>query len=494
MSSVHLVNFSVDIVDGEKDGNFSTWRVTSDVASTLQPHSMVHLFATLVILGTIILLAIIGNVLVMAAVVLERNLRTVANYLVVSLAVADMMVATLVMPLAAVNEVSQRWFLGREICDMWVSLDVICCTSSILHLVAISLDRYWAVTRVDYIHHRSGKRILMMVGASWTLSLMISIPPLFLQKDPSYDPNKTGSCIINQDPGYTIFSTVGAFYLPFIFMMIIYLRVFLAARRRIRKKQFRARAAAAAASATAAASVTKEPATTTCVDGGSTESHSPTEGTSMTTFMLTMNTIDNSPRHSLIDDGGGCMAAVTETDLTPNDDANRNETKCYPHSLTTAALSPPTTPPTLPSRQGHLIQSPLTPRANFRSSFLDLTKHYLDRKREASPKSKEKRAKERMEQKRERKAARTLAVITGSFICCWLPFFILALVGPFCKERCHYPPLLMSIINWLGYFNSLLNPIIYTVFNPDFRSAFHKILFGKYRRRARYQPAISLTH
>jgi len=82
---------------------------------------------------------------------------------------------------------------------------------------------------------------------------------------------------------------------------------------------------------------------------------------------------------------------------------------------------------------------------------------------------------------RERKAARTLAVITGSFIVCWLPFFIVALVRPFCTERCYFSPLLVSIINWLGYFNSLLNPVIYTVFNPDFRSAFRKILFAKYR-------------
>ena len=93
------------------------------------------------------------------------------------------------------------------------------------------------------------------------------------------------------------------------------------------------------------------------------------------------------------------------------------------------------------------------------------------------------KAKEKREQKRERKAARTLAIITGSFITCWLPFFILALVRPFCGERCRYPPLLTSVIGWLGFFNSLLNPIIYTVFNPDFRQAFHKILFGKYRRR-----------
>ena len=101
----------------------------------------------------------------------------------ITLAVADSMVATLDRPLAAVNEVSQRWFMGKIACDIWVSFDVLCCTCSILHLVAISLDRYWAVTRVDYIHNRSGKRILAMVGISWALSAMISIPPLFIQKD-----------------------------------------------------------------------------------------------------------------------------------------------------------------------------------------------------------------------------------------------------------------------------------------------------------------------
>ena len=93
----------------------------------------------------------------------------------------------------------------------------------------------------------------------------------------------------------------------------------------------------------------------------------------------------------------------------------------------------------------------------------------------------ERRATKKREQTRERKAARTLGVITGTFVVCWLPFFILALVRPFCADRCHYPDLLVSVIGWLGYVNSLLNPVIYTVFNPDFRLAFRKILFGRYR-------------
>lgn len=84
---------------------------------------------------------ILGNVFVIAAILLERNLQSVSNHLILSLAVADLLVACLVMPLGAVYEVSREWSLGPELCDMWTSSDVLCCTASILHLVAIALDR-----------------------------------------------------------------------------------------------------------------------------------------------------------------------------------------------------------------------------------------------------------------------------------------------------------------------------------------------------------------
>ena len=38
-------------------------------------------------------------------------------------------------------QVSGEWTLGAEVCDMWTSTDVLCCTASILHLVAIAIDR-----------------------------------------------------------------------------------------------------------------------------------------------------------------------------------------------------------------------------------------------------------------------------------------------------------------------------------------------------------------
>lgn len=89
--------------------------------------------------------------------------------------------------------------------------------------------------------------------------------------------------------------------------------------------------------------------------------------------------------------------------------------------------------------------------------------------------------KETLEAKRERKAAKTLAIITGAFVICWLPFFFMALLLPLCGEQCEINDTIESLFLWLGYFNSTLNPVIYTIFSPEFRQAFKRILFGTHR-------------
>ncbi|KAJ9588211.1 hypothetical protein L9F63_018375, partial [Diploptera punctata] len=74
---------------------------------------------------------------------------------------------------------------------------------------------------------------------------------------------------------------------------------------------------------------------------------------------------------------------------------------------------------------------------------------------------------------KERKASTTLGIIMSAFTVCWLPFFVLALIRPFLT----IPRSLSSLFLWLGYANSLLNPIIYATLNRDFRRPFQQILF-----------------
>ncbi|TRY78579.1 hypothetical protein TCAL_11222 [Tigriopus californicus] len=80
---------------------------------------------------------------------------------------------------------------------------------------------------------------------------------------------------------------------------------------------------------------------------------------------------------------------------------------------------------------------------------------------------------------KERKAARTMTIIVTTFVVCWLPFFLMYVIVPFCSMCSTPSPKVVQIITWLGYVNSTLNPIIYTIFNTDFRIAFSRIVTGK---------------
>ncbi|VVC36378.1 GPCR, rhodopsin-like, 7TM,G protein-coupled receptor, rhodopsin-like [Cinara cedri] len=74
----------------------------------------------------------------------------------------------------------------------------------------------------------------------------------------------------------------------------------------------------------------------------------------------------------------------------------------------------------------------------------------------------------------ETKAAKTLGIIVGGFIVCWLPFFTMYLVRAFCPDCIQ--PTLFSVMFWLGYCNSAINPMIYALFSKDFRFAFKRII------------------
>ncbi|XP_029903852.1 dopamine receptor D4b [Myripristis murdjan] len=76
---------------------------------------------------------------------------------------------------------------------------------------------------------------------------------------------------------------------------------------------------------------------------------------------------------------------------------------------------------------------------------------------------------------RERKAMRVLPVVVGCFLFCWTPFFVVHTTRALCVT-CAIPPSLMSTVTWLGYVNSALNPIIYTIFNTEFKKFFKKFL------------------
>lgn len=88
------------------------------------------------------------------------------------------------------------------------------------------------------------------------------------------------------------------------------------------------------------------------------------------------------------------------------------------------------------------------------------------------------RHKRKLAKARERRATLILGLIMTTFICSWMPFFtfyVLRAVCTVCRE--YASQRFEAFVFWMGYCNSAINPIIYTIFNRDFRKAFRKILF-----------------
>ncbi|KAK8757725.1 hypothetical protein V5799_004644 [Amblyomma americanum] len=346
------------------------------------------------ILGLIIVATVVGNVFVIVAIFMERNLRTVGNYLVLSLGVADLMVACLVMPLAAVAEVTREWALGPALCDVWTCCDVLCCTASILHLLAIAMDRYRTVAQVDYVRQRNARQVGLMILLVWAVAVAVSVAPVFGWKDPDFQHRVQVNriCIVSQDVGYQIFATCATFYVPLVLILLLYWRIYQVARRRIRHKPGSKVPLAMAKSPSSNVEIS------VIVAG---ENHSP----------------------------NSCSGGTTtqESDVSRNNDG--------------APLRPPLQSKDRKQQQPHI-------------------------------------SRESLESKRERKAAKTLAIITGVFVVCWMPFFVNVLLMTLCTS-CSSGGYAFSVFLWLGYVNSMLNPIIYTIFSPDFRNAFRKLLCGK---------------
>jgi len=144
------------------------------------PFTSARFIGPVAVLVAFNLVVVVGNSLVIAAVFTHRNLRTVTNTFIVSLAVSDLLLGAVVLPFSSVNQVLGWWPFGWIWCSAWLAIDVWVCTASILNLCAISLDRYLAISRpFRYPLLVSPTRAKVAVAVVWTLAMAICLPPLF---------------------------------------------------------------------------------------------------------------------------------------------------------------------------------------------------------------------------------------------------------------------------------------------------------------------------
>ena len=202
----------------------------------LSGYTGAHIIIASILVTALMIIIVVGNALVVIAIAVDRNLKGLQNWFIASLAVADLLVGLLIMPLSLTNELLGYWIFGNVLCELWLATDVLLCTASILNLCLISLDRYWSITRaVSYVRTRTKKRAAIMIATVWVLSMIICLPPLVGWKRPQ--PMKYGLplCVLSEDMGYVVYSTLGSFYIPLVVMVVVYFKIYLAARSRARR-------------------------------------------------------------------------------------------------------------------------------------------------------------------------------------------------------------------------------------------------------------------
>ncbi|CAJ1055999.1 D(4) dopamine receptor-like [Xyrichtys novacula] len=354
------------------------------------------------VFGVLLIVVIIsGNLLVCLSVFTERALKTTTNYFIVSLAVADLMLAVLVLPLFVYSEFEDGvWTLSTTICDSLMTMDVMLCTASIFNLCAISVDRFIAVLiPLNYNRKHVDLRQAVLLSATWILALAVASPVIFgINNVPGRDPTE---CKLENDD-YVLYSSVCSFFIPCPIMLLLYCGIFRGLRRweEARKAKLKNSIQACRKLQEAAASLPPL--------------------ASLPPPLPPI--IEREPSDSPEDQFLSQEQPYTSADYIEN-------------QVRTVSL-------------GEIKYNP------------------EPRKRKTAKIN-----------SRERKAMKVLPVVVGAFLFCWTPFFVLHTLRARCQD-CNIPPALMSVVTWLGYVNSAINPVIYTVFNTEFRNFFKKFLHG----------------
>ncbi|XP_041377301.1 5-hydroxytryptamine receptor 6-like [Gigantopelta aegis] len=193
-----------------------------------------------VTLGLIVFCTIIGNVFVFLAVISNKKLRTVSNYFIVSLSLADLLVGTVVMIPAALNETIVEWVLGVEFCSIWASFDVMLCSASILNVCLISLDRYMSImTPLRYNAAMTHRRALALLAGTWFVAILTSFVPIqngwHNIEMPSLENltffSRRPQCIFVVSFPYAVTASTVTILLPIIIAFVLYYRVSKVAKR-----------------------------------------------------------------------------------------------------------------------------------------------------------------------------------------------------------------------------------------------------------------------
>ncbi|KAM9462492.1 muscarinic acetylcholine receptor M3 [Clarias gariepinus] len=511
--------------------------LTSSLNATVTPtvvydplggHSVWQVIIIVLLTGSLSLVTIIGNVLVVVSFKVNKQLKTVNNYYLLSLAFADLIIGILSMNLYTTYIIMGRWSLGNWACDLWLAIDYVASNASVMNLLVISFDRYFSVTRpLTYRAKRTTKRAMTMIGLAWFISFVLWAPAiLFWQYFVGKRTVPPGECYIQflSEPIITFCTAIAAFYLPVTIMTVLYWRIYKETENRSKDLAGLKGSGSQVKQSSEEESTAMMPSRDSSYSGVNYSLTQPVQtdsekkkGNSYRFWLLGRSgqkvCSPGDQEHSSSDswnnnDGG---ASIDQSDEEQDEeganaraiysiavdmpetrtDGNSGTSKqgqLKPENLAaerpsrkSSSKSPNLSLPSVdnpkPCGSSSASKSPSVP-----PSFKDetMTKDLVSTAKTQANKRK------KVSLVKEKKAAQTLSAILLAFIITWTPYNIMVLVNTFCNDC--IPVGLWALGYWLCYVNSTVNPMCYALCNKNFRITFKTILLCQWDRQKQNKP------
>uniref|UniRef100_A0A8C5MWQ9 Muscarinic acetylcholine receptor n=1 Tax=Leptobrachium leishanense TaxID=445787 RepID=A0A8C5MWQ9_9ANUR len=500
--------------------------------------------------GAIALVTITGNILVILAFKVNKQLKTVNNYFLLSLACADLIIGVISMNLFTTYIIMDRWAMGSIACDLWLMIDYVASNASVMNLLVISFDRFFSITRpLTYRTKRTTKRAGIMIGLAWAISFILWAPAiLFWQYFVGKRTVPSDECFIQflTEPIITFGTAIAAFYLPVSIMTILYWRIYRETEKRTkelsglqasggkadlaqsdRKKvksksnsnnksqknlKFSSRTRYRWCSFHSKSKLFKSVTKHIDQDQSSNESWIHVDANTSLDNSATSDEEDVSenpkaifsillklPRHNSVLSSKLPSANQVKISSATNKTSGTNPKeikfktmntqKCMENKGMVANESRSVVSnPQVQQNVNVVARTSAVQPISFKE--IALAKRFAAKTRSQITKRK------RMSLIKEKKAAQTLSAILLAFIITWAPYNIMVLVNTFC-ESC-IPRIYWNLGYWLCYINSTINPICYALCNKTFRTTFKTLLLcqcGKAKRRTKqYQLSKPIIH
>ncbi|XP_077166445.1 histamine H3 receptor-like [Paroedura picta] len=379
------------------------------------------------LMGLVVLATVLGNALVILAFAVDRSLRTQGNFFFLNLAVADLLVGGFCIPLYIPYILTGEWKFGKGLCKLWLVVDYLVCTASVFNIVLISFDRFISVTKAVSYRAQKGmtRNAVAKMAMVWVAAFLLYGPAIISWEyiaQRSILPERECYAEFFYNWYFLMIASTIEFFTPFISVTYFNLSIYFNIRKRTPIR---------------------------------TGSLAPGRG-----------------------DRGGKKREHAVFFVKPN---NRKGNEKRADSLSPARLPVSSgldaCDPERPSVDFNITQDlpPLQVDVQTKSPWDSFYKALESISSATKRTDVANTMASRFRLSRDKRVAKSLAIIVCVFGLCWAPYTLLMIIRAACHGRC-IPHSLYEASFWLLWLNSAINPILYPLCHMSFRKAFFKLL------------------